>query len=411
MAHIPGKSSQKNLFVLSFTLLVMMLGYAMAMPLIPFYIQKFGVGGTELGWLMSTYSIMQLICAPLWGAISDRIGRKPVLCMGVLGYAVSLLLFGLSTRFWMLFIARSLTGILSSATQPTAMAYIGDTALENERSKSMGQLGAVTGIGVIIGPLVGGLLSKRFLALPFFFGSGLAFLALILVIFLLPETKSVLHIDGTPGLPEGKIQGGRSFSNDLKVGNSRLREVYKQTLFSPAGILLLLAFIISFAMTNVQGMIGLYTIEKFAFTSQQIGMLWVVMGGMLIIVQGGLIGPLNRHFSERVLIRCGLLGGALGFLLIYLADSYLTVLLTMGVFMLAVGIIGPTLNSSLIGFAGKQRGTVMGLNSAAVNFGKVIGPLWAGYLYDINIEYPLLSGAAVLMLGLLVSLSGIRKRL
>lgn len=114
--------NRKNLFILSFTLLVVMLGYSLAMPLLPFYIERFGVGGTELGWLMSTYSLMQLICAPIWGIASDRYGRKPILAVGVFGHTVTLFMFGIAQSFLMMFIARSLSGILSSATMPTAMA-------------------------------------------------------------------------------------------------------------------------------------------------------------------------------------------------------------------------------------------------------------------------------------------------
>ena len=161
-------TNRKNLLILSFTLLVVMLGYSMAMPLLPFYIERFGVGGTELGWLMSTYSLMQLICAPIWGIVSDRYGRKPILAIGVLGYTITLFLFGLAQSFIMLFIARSLSGILSSATMPTAMAYIGENTGQKEKSKGMGQLGAMVGLGVILGPLMGGYLSTDSLSLPFF---------------------------------------------------------------------------------------------------------------------------------------------------------------------------------------------------------------------------------------------------
>jgi len=97
-----------------------MLGYGMVMPIMPFYIEKLGAGGTELGWLMSTYSLMQLICAPIWGILSDRYGRKPILAIGVLGYAITLFMFGLARTFVMLFIARSLSGILSSARKMEA---------------------------------------------------------------------------------------------------------------------------------------------------------------------------------------------------------------------------------------------------------------------------------------------------
>src|SRR5512132_184357 len=105
-------NTRASIPILSFTLLVMMLGYGMVLPIMPFYIEKLGAGGRELGWLMSTYSLMQLICAPLWGVLSDRIGRKPVLSCGVLGYAITLFMFGLATKFWMLFLARTLSGIL-----------------------------------------------------------------------------------------------------------------------------------------------------------------------------------------------------------------------------------------------------------------------------------------------------------
>src|SRR5512147_977963 len=196
-----NSASRKNLFILSFTLLVVMLGYGMVMPIMPFYIEHFGAGGMELGWLMSTYSLMQLICAPVWGILSDRYGRKPILSVGVLGYAVTLFMFGLAKTFAMLFIARSLSGILSSATMPTAMAYIGDNAPQKEKSKGMGQLGAMTGVGVILGPLLGGFFSADSLSLPFFIGSALAFIALLLVIFLLPESRSAQPSTDKPTLP------------------------------------------------------------------------------------------------------------------------------------------------------------------------------------------------------------------
>jgi len=197
--------NRKNLLILSFTMLVVMLGYSMAMPLLPFYIERFGVGGTELGWLMSTYSLMQLICAPIWGIISDRYGRKPILAIGVLGYTITLFLFGLAQNFTVLFLARTLSGILSSATQPTAMAYIGESTGQKEKSKGMGQLGAMIGLGVILGPLMGGFLSTDSLSLPFFVGSGLAFIALLLVIFLLPESKPASFSTGERLMPDALI--------------------------------------------------------------------------------------------------------------------------------------------------------------------------------------------------------------
>jgi len=376
--------------ILSFTLLVVMLGYGMVLPIMPFYIEKLGAGGRELGWLMSTYSLMQLICAPLWGVLSDRIGRKPVLTIGVLGYAITLLMFGLSTSFWMLFIARTLSGILSSATMPTAMAYIGDHAPEKERSAGMGQLGAAMGIGIVIGPLLGGFLSTNSLSLPFFTGAGLAFVAFLLVIAILPESRATHP------------------TTDKRAGLNI--EMLRQTFLSPVGILLLLIFVMSLGMTNFQGITGLYVVDKFGFNTKQVGAIWMVMGGMLIIVQGTLTGPMTKRFGESLLIRAGLVGGALGFIAMSLAINYITTLLALGFFTLALALIGPALNAYISRFAGERQGTVMGLNSAATSLGRVIGPLWAGYLYEINIEFPYLSGAAALVLGLLVSFFGVQNQ-
>jgi multidrug resistance protein len=402
--------NRKNLLILSFTLLVVMLGYSMAMPLLPFYIEAFGVGGTELGWLMSTYSLMQLICAPVWGVLSDRYGRKPILSIGVLGYTISLFMFGLANSFAMMFIARSLSGILSSATMPTAMAYVGENSPQQQRSKGMGQLGAAVGIGVIIGPMVGGLLSTDSLSLPFFVGSGLAFLALMLVIVFLPESRPALLSSESTSPADDQAAAGRSATRNSGPSLARVFDTYLRIILGPAGILLLLILIMSFGMTNFQGMIGLYAVDKFAFDTKQVGSIWMLMGAVLIIGQGALVGPMSRKFGELQLIKLGLLGGALGFVAVALAVDYLTVMLALGFFILALSLIGPALNAYISTVAEKQQGTLMGLNSAFTSLGRVIGPLWGGYIYDVNVIYPFLSGAATLALGLLVSLFTLRKR-
>ncbi len=391
----PGVSP-RNVLLLSFVLLVVMIGYSVAMPLLPFYIEAFGVGGTQLGWLMSTYSVMQLVCAPLWGVLSDRYGRKPILCVGVLGYAGAMLFIGFATNFTMLFLARSLSGLLSSATMPSAMAYIGENSAEGERSKAMGQMGAATGIGVIIGPIIGGVLSGQSLALPFFVGSGLAFIALLLIVFLLPERRPARSADQP-------VAAGRP------SGQSTIR-LYIQILLGPAGLLLLLLFIMSFGMAGFQGMIGLYFVDKFGSGTQQVSSIWMLMGLILIIAQGLLVGPLTKKLGELNVIKIGLLGGALGYALVALALNYVVAMLALGLFILAVALIGPALNSYISGLAGKQQGAVMGLNSASTSLGRIAGPLWGGYIYDVNIAYPFFSGAATLALGLVVSLLALRRQ-
>jgi DHA1 family multidrug resistance protein-like MFS transporter len=384
-------TSRKNVYLLAFTLLVVMLGYGMVMPLIPFLIERLGAGGQEMGWLVSTYSLMQMVCAPLWGLLSDRIGRKPVLAVGILGYAATMLFFGLATKFWMLFLARTLSGILSSATMPTALAYISDNAPEKERSGRMGQLGAATGAGVIAGPLLGGLLSAHSLSLPFFIGAGMALLAFLFVVAMLPEQRGTV------------------------ARRSRTRQdwaILRGLIFSPGGLLLVLIFIMSFGLANFQGIIGLYVVDKFGFTTGQVGILWMVLGTALLVGQGALTGPLTRRFGELFLIRIGLAGGVLGFVLIALAVNFVTVLLAVGFFVLTLAVIGPALNACISRFAGERQGIVMGLNSATASLGRVAGPLLAGFLYECNLVFPFWSGAAILLLGTILAacLPGGRKR-
>lgn len=145
-------SNRKNLIILAFTLVVVTLGFGVVMPIIPFFMEQLGAGGTELGLLVASYAVMRLIFGPIWGSLSDRVGRKPILMIGVLGYGITMVGFGMATKLWMMFAARILSGVLSSATSPTTMAYIGDSTSEEDRGGGMGILGAAGGLGTIFGP-------------------------------------------------------------------------------------------------------------------------------------------------------------------------------------------------------------------------------------------------------------------
>jgi DHA1 family multidrug resistance protein-like MFS transporter len=140
-------ASKRNLYILTYVPFAVMLGYGIIIPILPFYIESMGAGGTELGLLVASYAVMRLIFGPIWGSLSDRVGRKPILLVGILGYAVTMVWFGLATRLWMLFAARILSSVLSSATAPTTMAFIGDSTPEKERGSGMGLLGAAGGSG------------------------------------------------------------------------------------------------------------------------------------------------------------------------------------------------------------------------------------------------------------------------
>jgi len=156
----------RNLAILFTTLVVVMFGFGIIIPIIPFYVERFGGGGMEMGMLMAIFSLMQFIFSPIWGSLSDRIGRKPVLLIGALGNALSLGWMGFATNYWILFAARALAGMLSSATMPTAMAFISDSTDEKQRGGGMGIVGAAFGAGMVLGPGIGGTMAEISLQAP-----------------------------------------------------------------------------------------------------------------------------------------------------------------------------------------------------------------------------------------------------
>jgi DHA1 family multidrug resistance protein-like MFS transporter len=382
-------SNRKNLIILFFTLVVVMLGFGMAMPVFPFLITRLGGSGDEFGALIAVYSVMQLIFAPVWGSVSDRIGRKPVLLIGMLGTALSLVLIGLATDLWMLFVARILSGLLASAMLPTTMAYIGDSTSEQDRGGGIGQLGAAAGLGVILGPGIGGWLAGDSLTLPFFLAAGLSLGSLVLIAFLLPESLA----------PEARHR-------ESKVSLVDFGELWR-ALFSPVGILLVVAFVVSFGAINFQAIFGLYALKKFNFDPGQVGTVLVVVGLTGAVVQGVMTGPVTRRWGEAAVIRFSFLTNALGFLVLLTANSYETVLLTTGVYTLAHGLLRPSVQALTSKRAVQGQGTIMGLNNSFMSLGQIAGPLWAGLLFDINVDMPYLSGAVIMLAGFIVSLCGI----
>jgi DHA1 family multidrug resistance protein-like MFS transporter len=381
------QSNRRNLAILFFTLVVVMMGFGMVIPILPFYIIEFGAGGSAMGFLMASYAVMQLIFSPIWGGVSDRIGRKPVLMVGVLGFVLTQLMFGFSSALWMLLASRVLAGILSSATLPTAMAYIGDSTSERDRGGGMGIIGAAMGVGMVLGPGIAGWMATYSLSAPFFFAAGLSVVALVLIFLLLPES-----------LPAEKRQTSGSMIQGLQF-----RELW-QALFSPIGLLLFMAFLVSFGLTNFEIVFGLFAVETYGYGPQQVGGLLTFIGIISAVVQGGLTGPFTRRWGEVAIIKASLLGSALGFGMMVMARSFIAVLLTMGFFIVSNAMLRPAVSALISRRATVGQGVAMGLNNAFMSLGRSVGPLWAGFAYDLNSVYPYWSGSLVMLVGFVVTM-------
>lgn len=392
---------QKNrsLAIIFFALVVIMLGFGIVIPILPFYVDHFGGTGTDLGLLMAIYSVMQFIFSPMWGGLSDHYGRKPILMIGIIGFALTLFLYGLigqaatagwfapSTALVLLIIARGLGGILSSATLPTSMAMISDSTTEQNRGGGMGLIGAAMGIGMVLGPGIGGLLSEVSLSAPFYFGAVVSLLAAVLTWLMVTEslkvemrTKSVEQLRG----PD-------------------LTEMWR-ALSGPIGFLLILAFLQNFALANFEGVFGLYAQKRYAYNATQVGVILTVVGLVSAIVQGALTGPATRKWGDEAVIKFSLFASALGFVAMSLAESEQAkissaVVLAIGFFMFSNAMLRPGVASLISKRAESGQGAAMGMNNAFMSLGRIFGPLWAGYSLDVNLSYPYSTGAAMMLIG------------
>jgi DHA1 family multidrug resistance protein-like MFS transporter len=381
-------NNRQKILILSFALVVVMLGVGIVYPIFPFFITELGASGTELGLLAATSALLEFVFAPIWGGISDRTGRKPILMVGMVGYGLSMLLFGLSTQLWMLFASRALSGILSSATLATAMAYIGDTTSEEDRGGGMGILGAAMALGAMLGPGLGGWLAGDSLSTPFFIAAGLSLVSLLFILALLPESLPVEARQRSEG----------------KVSTVQLGQLWR-ALFSPIGVLLFMVALFSFALTNFEAVFGLYALEKFGYGPERVGTILMVVAVVSTVGKAALTGPTTKRWGEAKVIKASLLAGSVGFAVLLLANTYVTILLATGFFILSKTLLRPAAFSLISKQTTGGQGVAMGLSNSFMSLGRIAGPIWAGSIFDINFNYPYLSGSVIMFVGFLISLA------
>jgi MFS transporter, DHA1 family, multidrug resistance protein len=367
-----------------FSLFIIMVGIGIVIPVLPYYVEEFGASEITLGMLFAIFALMQFLLAPFWGNISDRIGRKPMIILGLIGFAIGEFIFAFATDIWMLFISRMIAGAFGSALMPTAMAYVSDVTSNEKRAQGMGMLGAAMAFGIVIGPGIGGWLAQDNLATPFLFaGIAASFAALLAMIFLKESLKKEDR--------EEVVQKQSQF------------EKMKIALKSEVGYLLFLIFILSFALANFQAVFGYYALVKFDYEVDEVATIVVITGVVGTLVQGGLVGRLSKKFGDERLVKGALLLSAFGFIVMTLAFNYITVILTTVIFFIGNSLLRPSVNSLISKLAGKQQGAIMGLNNSFMSLGNVVGPLIATALFKANIYFPYLSGAFILLIAFLAT--------
>jgi multidrug resistance protein len=350
-----------------------LVGFGMLFPVLAAYSERLGASPTEAGFLVASFSLAQLVCSPLSGRLSDRIGRKPVLIASLVGTCIGSLLTGLAGSLWVLFAARLLDGA-SGASVSVAQASVTDVAPPEERARLLGLLGAAFGVGFALGPAIGGIAALVDERLPFFVASVIAGVNALVALKRLPETHS--------GGSKGRIEASAAPS-------SRVRG------FAP---LLVASFLSLVAFSGFEATFSLLADDRFGLTESSTYAVFFAIGIVLVLVQGGAIHTVVARLGEASSIRLGFAANALGLLLLAPPEGGWWLLVpALLLLCFGQGVVAPTLASVVAGRSGRgSRGHALGLQQAAGGLARVTGPALGGALFDhVSPAAPYYVGAAL----------------
>jgi MFS transporter, DHA1 family, tetracycline resistance protein len=380
-----------QLAIIFLTIFIDLLGFGLIIPIVPFYLEDMVHAPEQIGKIIATmimaYSLMQFIFAPIWGRLSDKIGRRPVILISLAGTAVTHIWFAMATEVWMLYASRILTGIFA-ATIPSATAYISDITEDHNRAKGMGLVGAAFGLGFILGPALGGILSHfGGYRIPLFGAALLSFAAFIFAFIKLKESIN----------PQTVIQSDYS--------RYRLTHIFKAFKNPRLGLLFAIFFIVTLSFANLETIFALYTERVFTFSALETGYVFAFIGVCSALMQGIFIGRLSKRFGEKKLITTATFILACTFLLLSLFDNLVFFLITIGFLAISLGMHNPSVLSLVSKNAGEnERGGILGINHSFSALGRVLGPLWAGFFFDqVGIGFPFLSAGVLLLVAFALS--------
>jgi MFS transporter, DHA1 family, tetracycline resistance protein len=341
-----------------------MLGFGLILPLLPYYAETFGASDTVIGLLVASYAAAQLVGAPILGRLSDRFGRRPILLLSLIGTLLGFMLLGFAKTLFILFAARILDGI-TGGNISVAQAYISDVTDAKNRAKGLGMIGAAFGLGFIIGPASGGLLSQWGYAVPAFVAAGLVTINLLMVALWLPESLP----------PEKRTVAGEKRP---AVTLSALVAALKRPF---SGSLLITRFFFSLAFSIFQTIFALYALRRFNLGATETGFILTYVGVLSVIVQAGLVGRLSQHFRDDVLIFAGVGIMALSLLGWALTPSVTVLLIILAPTAFAGGVLNTVLSSALTKAVEPQEiGGILGLSASIESATRVIAPTLGGIL-------------------------------
>jgi len=370
---------KRKLFIVGVMLFTVFIGFGIIIPVLPQVASDVslspGAAKWHTGLMLSLYSLMSFLLAPVWGGLSERIGRRPVIMIGVLGFSVSFFLFGISgDNLVLMYLSRFLGGLFSGAVTACMVAYVADITADEERTKGMAVVGMSIGMGFTFGPLFGGLLSQISVHTPFFAAAILSMLTFLAAWAYLEES-----------LPPEKRQAARAKERESRWSAFR----------GPMKYLYALAFFVTFSMAILEATLQLYGMEKFHVEPLHVGYMFFFCGLIGALVQGGFVRRFVKHGQESRYIALGLLLSAAGFYLLLLANSWLTATVYLCVFGVGNAILRPCVVSLITQKTTVGQGTASGLSSSMDSLGRIVGPVLGASLMDIESWLPFVFSGTV----------------
>jgi MFS family permease len=386
-------NEKKPLAIIFLTVFIYLLGFGIVIPTIPLLSTQLGATAFQTGLLMSVYSFMQFMFSPMWGKLSDRYGRRPILLFCLAGEALSYLLFAQAQNLAFLFTARMLSGFFGASIS-TASAYISDITPANERSKGMALIGAAFGLGFLFGPAIGGGLTmwaEHLSKDPFFrtsfssyWVSGLCAFTFLFALKFLKESRNF----GTTKAVEQPLF-------------KRLMYYFKVDTVGPLMFVFLLS---ALAMSTMEATLILYAKDKFGWCLKEVSFGFAYIGVIIVLTQGYLVRRLIPKLGEKQVLRSGLIFMAIGFSGIVISDSIVILALAQTFLAVGVGFTNPsTLGAISLLTSPEEQGTVLGTTQGMSSLGRIIGPAVGGALYSsLTIQSPFILSGALALLGLFV---------
>ncbi|MHB2148239.1 MFS transporter [Calditrichota bacterium LG25] len=385
------KGYKKELTIIFLVIFIDLLGFGIIIPIIPYYLEEFVTQPDQIGKVIASmitvYSLMQFIFSPIWGRLSDRIGRRPILLMSLAGSAITHVIFALGGNLTVLFVARILTGIFA-ATVPTAMAYISDITPPEDRAKGMGIVGAAFGLGFILGPALGGIVSGfAGHRVPLLMAAGFSMTAFTFAYLKLKET----------------VDTKNPVVRDYQRFN--LKNLYRALHHPNLGILFLIFFIVSTSFANFETIFALYLERAFGYKAHHAGYFFAMIGVISATTQGLFIGRLAKRFGEKRLITTATLILGVAFILFPFVHVLAFFLIIVAAIAFSFGMHNPSVTALISKNAARtEQGGILGINQSFSSLGRVIGPLWAGYFFDkFGPEIPFVSAGLFILLAMALS--------